>query len=297
MWWAWVIGGLLVWTAVAVGCGVVIGKIIHFANRPGGRAGDVGRPVGRSVARPAARPRRRTVPLPPIGVALAAVAVALQTAGFTLELSGHSGATARLLSMDAPTSVPSMFVTGIFAATAVAAVLAAGRMPGRRTWWSAVAVVAAGIAAVEADGTLHTGAMARAETVVGTSATLASTAAVALAVVAGLWFLSRHERRDRRRVLGALSCYAAAAVGLSAVSWVIEEAYGGTSTIATATTYLQEAGVALAGVAFLVSVLVGAAPRLVLPADWALRRTADAETLEVRDALPGRPVIGDGFQG
>jgi hypothetical protein len=33
-------------------------------------------------------------------------------------------------------------------------------------------------------------------------------------------------------------------------------------------------------VVFLVAVLVGVAPRLVLPADWALRRTEDAHTLD-----------------
>jgi hypothetical protein len=35
-------------------------------------------------------------------------------------------------------------------------------------------------------------------------------------------------------------------------------------------------------------VLVGVAPRLVLPADWALRRRADAETVDAPAALPSR---------
>ena len=43
---------------------------------------------------------------------------------------------------------------------------------------------------------------------------------------------------------------------------------------------------------FLMAVLVGVAPRLVLPAAWALRRSADAQTLDVPDLLPGRPVPG-----
>ena len=51
-------------------------------------------------------------------------------------------------------------------------------------------------------------------------------------------------------------------------------------------TFLEESGEALAGVAFLMAVLVGVAPRLVLPAAWALRRTADAQTLDVPEALP-----------
>jgi hypothetical protein len=47
-------------------------------------------------------------------------------------------------------------------------------------------------------------------------------------------------------------------------------------------TFVEEAGEALAGVAFLMAVLVGVAPRLVLPASWALRRTADAEAVAAR---------------
>jgi len=59
---------------------------------------------------------------------------------------------------------------------------------------------------------------------------------------------------------------------------------------------LGEAG-AIAAVAFLMGVLVGVAPRLVLPAGWALRRAADVETVPVREAVPGRPAIGDSFRG
>jgi hypothetical protein len=58
--------------------------------------------------------------------------------------------------------------------------------------------------------------------------------------------------------------------------------------MAVTATFLEESGEALAGVAVLVAVLVGVAPRLVLPADWALRRTADAHTIEVSDHLPRR---------
>ena len=52
-------------------------------------------------------------------------------------------------------------------------------------------------------------------------------------------------------------------------------------------TFVEEAGEALAGVAFLVAVLVGVAPRLVLPPDWALRRADDALSLEVAPQSPG----------
>jgi hypothetical protein len=39
----------------------------------------------------------------------------------------------------------------------------------------------------------------------------------------------------------------------------------------------------------LTAVLVGVAPRLVLPADWLLRREADAQTIDAPGALPHRP--------
>ena len=57
--------------------------------------------------------------------------------------------------MDAPLSLPRMFVTTLFAVAALAAVVAGGRIPGRRTWWTTVGVVAAGIAAVKSGGTVH----------------------------------------------------------------------------------------------------------------------------------------------
>ncbi len=94
-------------------------------------------------------------------------------------------------------------------------------------------------------------------------------------MLAVLAFISRAERRDRRRVLGALAAYAVASVGLSAVSAVAVGQWAATAT------YLEESGEALAGVAVLVAVLVGVAPRLVLPASWVLRREEDAAVLEV----------------
>jgi hypothetical protein len=108
----------------------------------------------------------------------------------------------------------------------------------------------------------------------------------ATAVVGALWFLSRTERRDRRRVLGTLAGYAAASVGLSAVSASVP------SSLYVTATFIEESGEALAGVAFLIAVLVGVAPRLVLPVTWPLRRTADAQTLEVPVALPSRTAEG-----
>ena len=48
-----------------------------------------------------------------------------------------------------------MFVALLFAAAALAAVAGAGTLPGRRTWWLAVALVGGGVAAVKAGGTVH----------------------------------------------------------------------------------------------------------------------------------------------
>ena len=56
---------------------------------------------------------------------------------------------------------------------------------------------------------------------------------------------------------------------------------------------VEESSEALAGVAFLIAVLVGVAPRVVLPASWRLRRAVDAQTLELPERLPGRSAPGD----
>jgi len=114
---------------------------------------------------------------------------------------------------------------------------------------------------------------------VGSTAALGVSVLLAAGVIAGLWYLSRSERRDRRRVLSALSLYGVAVVGLSALSSAVAGAYGPGSPWAAAATFVEESGEALAGVAFLVAVLVGVAPQLVLPAGWPLRRRADAESL------------------
>jgi hypothetical protein len=289
----WILGGLITWLVVAVVVAVVIGKGIRLADRRSSgaaalgaaRASDDRRPVHRPAA---SRVRRRAVPVPTLGVVLFGIAVALEASGYVVRLTGATGQTSRLLSMDAPFSVPRMYVAALFAAAALAALAGAGSIPGRRTWWLAVGVVAGGIAAVKA-GAVHSVALATITEALGTAGALALSALAAASVVGALWFLSRTERRDRRRILGVLALYAAASVGLSAVSAAAREAFGFTSTWAAAATFLEESAEALAGVAFLVGVLVGVAPRLVLPAAWALRRAADAHTLELPEALPGRP--------
>ncbi|SOE00406.1 hypothetical protein [Blastococcus haudaquaticus] len=296
MWWLWVVGVLVAWLVVASVFGVVVGRSIRLADarRPGVArdvtAADLTPELATSLARAATAPRarRRALPLPPLGIALAAIAVALETGGYLVRLTGGTGDVAQVMSMDAPFSLPRLYVAALFAAAAMAALAGASNIPGRRTWWTAVGVVAAGVAVVKTGSTVHSDAMTILEDAVGGVGAVLVSVAVAAAVVGGLWFLSRTERRDRRRVLGVLALYAVASVGLSALSVVAGQNFGGASNLTAAVTFLEESGEALAGVAFLVAVLVGVAPRLVLPAEWALRRQADAQTLDLPELVPGR---------
>ncbi|SDC39243.1 hypothetical protein SAMN05660690_1241 [Geodermatophilus telluris] len=282
--WTWIVGGLVVWALVAAVLGVVIGRSIRLADvRSPGTPVDRPLPAAASdgvVTRRAGA--RRRIPLSPVGVGLAATAVALETAGFVLRLTDADGPLSRVLSMDAPSSLPRLYVAGLFAAAALAAVAAAGRTPARRGWWLAVGLVAAGIAVVKAGGTVHEDAVHALTERLGAAGAVTVGVALLAVVLLVLAVLTRAERRDRRRVLGALAAYGVASVGLSAVSAVA-------GSWAVTATYLEESGEALAGVAFLVAVLVGVAPRLVLPADVVLRRRADAETLDATAVrLPGQ---------
>lgn len=278
-WWGWVLIG---WTAVAVVLAVPVGLLLGAAER---RSGLV--PVPVDAVRPvrAAAPARRRIPVPPVAVALAGVGVTLEAIGFVVRTSGNERGTAALLSMDQPLSLPRMYVTALFAAAAMAAFLGATRAPGRRAWWVGVGLVAAVVAQVKGGGTVHVEALAW----FGVSGRPV-VAAVGSAVVVGvvltvLWAVSRNDRRGRRRVLLAFSLYGAAAVGLSAVSSIAGQSLGSSTWPATAT-FVEESGEVLGGVAVLIAVLVSVAPRLVLPAAWALRRTQDAETIDAPGTLP-----------
>jgi multisubunit Na+/H+ antiporter MnhC subunit len=276
-WWGWALVG---W----VGLSVVVAPLIGMALREADRRERSTLGLGPT---PAVAPvRTRRIPVPPLTFALLLTAAALETVGFVVRTSGHEH-TARLWSMDAPLSLPRMFVAGLFLAAAVAAAAGAVRAPGRRPWWVAVAVVAALIGEVKAGGTVHSGAISA----LGLGgrpllATLLSTAVVA-AVLVALWWLSRTERRDRRRMLIAFGLYASAAVGLSGVTSLIGHA-GASAYWTAAATFVEETGEAFGAVAVLTAVLVGVAPRLVLPADWLLRRQADALTVDAPGTLAPR---------
>jgi multisubunit Na+/H+ antiporter MnhC subunit len=280
-WWGWVLIG---WT----GLGLVVAPLLGLALREADRRERSS--LGQSAAPVAERGvRRRRIPVPPLAMALLLTGVVLEAVGFVVRTSGHER-TARLWSMDASLSVPRMFVVGLFVVAALAALAGAIRGTGRRPWWIAVAVVSLVIAEVKAGGTVHTDALASLG-LRGRPLLATAVSAVAVGVVlAALWWLSRDERRDRRRMLIALGLYAAAAVGLSGVTSLIVRA-GGSTYWTAAATFVEETGEAFGAVAVLTAVLVGVAPRLVLPADWLLRRQADAETIDApaQQRLPGQP--------
>jgi len=293
--WLWVLGGVAVWLVLGVLVAVTLGRGIRIAND---ESPHVGLPVGlstadlpvglrASVVAPAPA-RRGPLPLPPVGVGLIVVALALETAGFVARLTGARGELATVISMDAPFSVPRLFVAGLFAVAALTAAAGAGVQEGRRAWWFGVALVAGAIASVKAGSTIHSTAMEAATRTLGGTVALLLSVTLAVGVLVGLWFLSRGDRRDRRRVLGSLGFYALAVVGLSALSGAVAGVYGGNGRWAATATFVEESGEALAAVAYLVAVLVGVAPRLVLPAEWVLRRRADAESLEVAPEGAGR---------
>jgi hypothetical protein len=278
-WWGWALIG---WTGLALVLGPLLGLALREADRRERQS------LG--LAPEAAVPvvRRRRIPVPPLAVALLLTGVSLEAVGFVIRASGNEHGAAGLWSMDLPLSVPRMFIAALFLAAALAALMGAVRGAGRRPWWVAVALVAALIAEVKAGGTVHTEALAtlglRGRPLL---ATVISAAVVGI-VLALLWFLSRDERRDRRRMLIALGLYAVASIGLSGVSSLISRSGAGLYW-GSAATFVEETGEAFGAVAVLVAVLVGVAPRLVLPADWLLRRQADAETIDAPAALPHRP--------
>ncbi|WP_193616491.1 hypothetical protein [Goekera deserti] len=278
MWWIW---ALVAWSVVGVGLALVVGPFLRGARLAAETAADRAdgpRPTAPAAVRSRRTPRRR-IPVPAFAIVLGLIGVGLEAVGFLLAAVGLDTGVGRVLAMDAPLSLPRMYVASLFAAAAVAAAVGAARAPHRRAWWLAVGAVAAVIAVVKGGGTVHTRVLAA---LGGYEHKLAGglvSGAVAAAVIVGLFWLSRTERRDRRRVLGSLGLYAGAAVGLSTLSSLVGPAWG------VAATFVEESGESLAGVTVLVAVLAGVAPRLVLPTDWALRRLADVEAVDLDAAL------------
>jgi hypothetical protein len=282
-WWGWV---LLGWVGISVIVALPLGMVIREADRreldvP---AGALPHPLVAMNGGVAPRPARRRIPVPPIAVTLAGIGVTLEAVGFVVRSAGLDRGAGRLWSMDAAMSVPRLYVTALFVAAAAAAFLGGSRTLGRRGWWVGVGLVAVVVAEVKGGGTVHVRALEMLGVAGRPVVAAIGSAAVAAVVLGTLWWLSRSEIRDRRRVLGAFALYAVASVGLSAVSTGLGQSRG--SAWAAAATFVEESGEVLGAVAVLMAVLVGVAPRLVLPADWPLRRTADATTVDAPGALP-----------
>ncbi|WP_369140368.1 hypothetical protein [Modestobacter versicolor] len=281
-WWGWVVVG---WTAVSVVLAVVVGKALRIAEHRSRARTDW---VLDGLPPAAVRAPRRRLPVPPLAVALIGAGVTLEAAGLGARLAGTDEGPLRLLSMDAPLSLPRMTVAAVLAVAALGAFVGAARSTDRRPWWLGVGVLVALVAQVKAGGSVHvraletTGLASRPVLAVAVSAAVAGTALVVL------WRLSAGERRDRRRVLTALALYAGAAVVLSGVSTAVWQVSGASPLFAFAT-FVEESGEVVGATAVLTAVLVGVAPRLVLPAAWLLRRQADAETVDAPGTLPVRP--------
>jgi len=277
---------LITWTAVAGALAVLVGLSMREADRRE-RLGSAAAPapIPLPPVREALPPRRRRIPVPPIAVTLVLTGLVLEVLGLTVRLADADTGAARMLSMDQPLSVPRMYITALFAAAALAAFLGSSRAPGRRSWWIAVGLIATVLAEVKGGGTVHVDVLTTLG--VGDRPVLAAAGStlVVAAVLGSLWWASRTERRDRRRVLLAFSLYAAAAVVLSGIASLAATSLDG-AVWASLATFVEETGEVLGAVAVLTAVLIGVAPRLVLPPDWALRRSADALTIDAPGALP-----------
>lgn len=224
-----------------------------------------------------ARPRLR-LPVPSWVRALGIVLVAAEFVGWTTRVGALPPAVAQPLSMDAPWSVPRTLVAAVFLAASSAAAFGAQRLSGRRTWWTAIAVITVAIALVKANNTLHRRAVEAVDGYANPLRSLLVLGGLAVAVIVWLYWLSRSERRDRRRVLLWLGLYAFAAVGVSTLSAVAQTTFGYPSVLTATAVLIEESSEALSAVGVLFAVLVGVAPRLVLPRDWALSRPSDTDS-------------------
>ncbi|MCO7220238.1 hypothetical protein [Klenkia sp. PcliD-1-E] len=226
------------------------------------------------LARPTAR--RRPVRAPRGFVLVAAGLVVAEAVGWAVRVLGAPPPVAAALGMDPPWSVPRTMIALVFTAGAVAAWVGAVRLPQRRTWWTAVAVLMTMLALVKAGSTVHVEVLhaigGDAHPVRG----LVVLGGAGAAYLGWLLWLSRHERRDRRRVLTWLALYGAAAIGLSTGSQLVESWAGWASVAAATSTFVEESCEAVAAVGVLFAVLLGAAPARVLPGSWRLRRAEDA---------------------
>ena len=200
----------------------VIGRGIRLADRrsPGtGVALTTADLPDASSPQPRPAVRRRAIPLPPSASRWPRPPWRSRPAASSSGSPAPPGRPPQLLSMDAPFSLPRLFV---------AAALRRGRVRGRRRgrpharpphaggWPSPSSPAASPRSRPAAPCTPTPSAPCTTPSAPARPSLLSALAAAV--VVAGLWSFTRTERRDRRRVLGTLGFYAVASVGLSAVS-------------------------------------------------------------------------------
>jgi hypothetical protein len=215
------------------------------------------------------------VPVPPWARWVAGLLVGAEVVGYLLRVLDAPRAISHPLSMELPWSLPRLLVATVFLMAAVAAGAGAVRLPRRRTWWTAIAALCALATAVKAGSTVHKALIGAIGGYAHPVRALAVTAAVAAVVLAGLYWLSREERRDRRRVLKWFAAYGFAAGGLTIPSALAEATWGHGSALTATFVLVEEGSEAVTALGVLVAVLVGVAPRLVFPADHPFRRADD----------------------
>ena len=156
-----------------------------------------------------------------------------------------------LFDLDAVGGLPRLFTTGLFAAACALAWWAARQCAGgARTWWTAVSVIGAALALAKL-GSAHSAAktVSPVATFLG-SALLSGVALVVLTVVGRRWGVPA-----TRSVVLALGAYAAAAVGLDAVTGAVEAAQTHAGALSGATaSFVEELGEAITALLLVVTV-------------------------------------------
>jgi hypothetical protein len=196
---------------------------------------------------------------------LAGLAVAgglLFTAGLLVEVRCALGHCPRprvqaLLDLDGIGGLPRLFTTGVFAAVAVSAGLAAVRSArSARAWWSAAAVGGV-VLAIAKMVSSHSGL----EQDDGRTTTLVGGLVVAVVGLSGLWVAGRRaDVPGSSPVTAALAVYAVAALGLDQVTAAVHAVTGSPVALAVAS-FVEEGGEGLAAVAVLAVVSAWGAGR------------------------------------
>lgn len=202
-------------------------------------------------------------PLRPLARPTAVLGVAVllaETVGLATRLTcrpDRCGPWARLLDMDALGSVPRALVTALLAAVAVCCLVAVVRagLHGAAVWWLVLGL-GAGVLAVAKQTSLHSVLEARLAGVlpsvdVQLGFVVVSAVGLLVVVVSGRWV----RRGTRTAVTTWLGLYAAASVGLGAVSVVLADLG---PVVTAVSTWVEETGEGLSAVGVLAVVVVEA---------------------------------------